>query len=121
MALTEEQVKDILTKAFCDTIPAGSIVENSCVLQLLSYNPETGAADYIITFAIVEQDTLEAALADTNNNIAAVIAQNPDVPDAIKNSIEPGTISKCICYLIPLYYVSIFVDFFLPSQQPSIY
>ena len=90
-------VKDILKKAFCDTIPAGSIVENSCVLQLLSYNPETGAADYIITFAIVEQDTLEAALADTNNNIAAVIAQNPDVPDAIKNSVQPGTISKCIC------------------------
>ena len=94
--VTEDEVKRILEQAFCDTIPPASIVQGSCVITLLSYDAQTGAADYIMTFDIIDEDMLEAALDETNAQITDIIAAIPGIPDAIKQSIGPGTISKCI-------------------------
>ena len=94
--VTAEEVIDILKQAFCDTIPPASIVQGSCVITLLSYDAQTGAADYIMTFDIIDEDMLEAALDETNAQITDIIAAIPGIPDAIKQSIGPGTISKCI-------------------------
>ena len=94
--VTEEEVIDILKQAFCDTIPPASIVQGSCVITLLSYDAQTGAADYIMTFDIIDEDMLETALDNTNSQITDIIAALPDVSDAVKNSIGPGIISKCI-------------------------
>ena len=87
--LTKEKVKDILKEAFCDKIPSCFIVTRSCDLQVLYYNDVSGVADYILTF---DQLLLE----DSLNDINAGIAENPAVPAAIKDSVKPGTISKCI-------------------------
>ena len=95
--LDNDAVKKILKKAFCDEIPSGSIVPGSCDVKLIGdYNPATGVADYILTFDILEPKKLEAELDDINANIVEIIAKNPDVPDTIKMSVQPGTISKCI-------------------------
>ena len=88
-ALTKVEVKDILQKAFCDHIPSCYIVTGSCGLQVLDYNEVSGVADYILTF---DQLLLE----DSLNDINAAIAENPAVPAAIKDSVKPGAISKCI-------------------------
>ena len=93
IALTKVEVKDILKKAFCDTIPSCSIVTGSCDLQVLDYNEVSGVADYILTYV---QLPLEDDLNDINAGIADIIAENPEVPAAIKDSVKPGTISKCI-------------------------
>ena len=53
VALTLEEVKEILKKAFCDEIPSGSIVTGSCDLQVLDYNSATGVAEYLILFDIL--------------------------------------------------------------------
>ena len=95
--LDNDAVKKILKKAFCDEIPSGSIVPGSCDLQLIGdYDPATGVANYIITFDILEPKKLENDLGAINNGIKDIIAKNPDVPQAIKDSVTPGTISKCI-------------------------
>ena len=39
---------------------------------------------------------METGLDAINGDIKNIIAKNPDVPDTVKNSVKPGTISKCI-------------------------
>ena len=90
--LTKEKVKDILKEAFCKKIPSCSIVTGTCDLQVLYWDQDSGVADYILTFVQLQ---LEDDLNDINAGIADIIAENPEVPAAIKDSVKPGTISKC--------------------------
>ena len=120
-ALTIDRVKEILTQAFCDEIPTGSIVSGSCNLQVLSYDPVTGVADYLVTFDIIELEQLTEGLNTINEGITA--GTNQAIQDS-GQSVSSGTIGKCICILIPLYHVSIFVEFFyqiLPTQPTTDY
>ena len=68
---TDEQLQllqEILDEVFCDGIPVGSIVPGSCNLQVLDYdNPP--ACNHLLTFSMVDETALVAALKDVNENI----------------------------------------------------
>ena len=92
----------------CPKINAkASIEDNSCDLQLLDYDPNSGSAHYIINFKILDQEQVENELNDVHNNVAAHITehqenlktQDPEIANkllAILNTVEKGPISKCI-------------------------
>ena len=74
---TQGQVEEILKKAFCDNIIAGSIVTGSCDLQVVSYDSPTsggtGVCNYLLYFTILDATALETSLNDINDNIAAKV------------------------------------------------
>ena len=72
-----QTLQEILDEVFCDGIPVGSIVPGSCNLQVLDYdNPP--ACNYLLTFTMVDETALVAALDDVNDKIA----DNPAITDA---------------------------------------
>ena len=86
---TGADLQPILKAAFCDEIPAGSIVPGSCDLKVLAYDPVTGVCDYLLTFDILDATALEMQLNDINDNIAT----NTAITDAGFMAL-PGTIGK---------------------------
>ena len=86
---TKAELQPILKAAFCDNIPAGSIVPGSCDLQVLAYDETTGVCDYLLTFDILDATALETSLNDINDNIAT----NTAITDA-GFTASPGTIGK---------------------------
>ena len=90
--LDKKDVENLLKKAFCGEITPGSIVTESCNLHVLDYDTDTGVADYILTFDILDAGALETDLDDINTNIAT----NPAFTNSGQTA-SPGTISKCIC------------------------
>ena len=86
---TIPEVQAILKAAFCNEIPASSIVLGSCDLQVLAYNQTTGVCDYLLTFDILDAPALEVSLNDINDNIATNTAITESGLTA-----SPGTIGK---------------------------
>jgi len=86
---TKAELQPILKAAFCDNIPAGSIVPGSCDLQVLAYDETTGVCDYLLTFDILDATALETSLNDINDNIAT----NTAITDA-GFTASPGTIGS---------------------------
>ena len=86
---TGADLQPILKAAFCDEIPAGSIVPGSCDLKVLAYDPATGICDYLLTFDILDAPALEVSLNDINDNIATNTAITESGLTA-----SPGTIGK---------------------------
>ena len=64
-----QTLQEILDEVFCDGIPAGSIVPGSCNLQVLDYDVPP-ACNYLLTFSMVDETALVAALKDVNDDIA---------------------------------------------------
>ena len=86
---TKAELQPILKAAFCDEIPAGSILPGSCDLQVLAYDQATGVCDYLLTFDILDATALEIVLNDINDNIAS----NTAITEA-GYTASPGTIGK---------------------------
>ena len=86
---TIPEVQAILKAAFCNEIPAGSIVPGSCDLQVLAYDQATGVCDYLLTFDVLDATALETGLNEINNNIAT----NTAITEA-GYPASPGTIGK---------------------------
>ena len=86
---TGADLQPILKAAFCDEIPAGSIVPGSCDLKVLAYDPATFICDFLLTFDILDATALETSLNDINDNINT----NTAITDA-GFIASPGTIGK---------------------------
>jgi len=86
---TGADLQPILKAAFCDEIPAGSIVPGSCDLKVLAYDPATFICDFLLTFDILDATALETSLNDINDNINT----NTAITDA-GFIASPGTIGS---------------------------